>query len=908
MCEVQCLFRRNLRARMLRINGIAEWVTIRCIAGLILCMLMLAGKCMMTSQGEVISRPSYGVMFNPLYHIQNSGAEWTNYIILPDVTKLRLNASDVGPTFSAQVCHINIKRTRNLTDVQLRAFKTVEDICNAYAPTLKEFESTRNQLINEILFVQTAIRDVVTGNHDSQKGRRKRAAPLDGISTIGKGLFGFAKHTDLQAVHENLLNLQAQTNESMGRIIQHQELTESALRLHDEKLAKGFEQLMNNSEKINLMIDRVERIQRMIRTNSQRSDDESRMVHHIIRLMSNLNANFLREVVAQVINLKVIKSNLETHLSNLQTVMEGYLPMSLVTPQAMNNILNQIDDALLRTHPEFYIAARNTAYYYKQQIDVLVSNGTAIIVMKIPLSNSASNFRVYEVNSVKVPLSETKNNQPKYTYTRLTGHSKYFAVSTDGEYYLELTTSQLARCNGHDDFRICRPYQVQLSNRRPSCTTALFYDQPQVVQTHCRTEYFEETEPQTSIIPLGEGKILLASNSDQWTMSCSKRAPVIIDQCNFCILRLNCSCSLRNLHYLIPPSLETCGDLRTNSSIKYPINTIAYRSMRPGQAILNVTGMTVLNQPPPKIETDIEIKRIDTEAIAVARTEMALDFDKIMTRMGQNKDLYLTKADFAGMKRSNLDTFIGSWMADWVALGMILADVVSLALIVYTFNKINRVNTVLAARAELATATPLLWKNAEPTPTNKSCSVSESFEMGMLKVMVYAMVILITIKLIVKGIRKAALYAETRNVIKIPSSKPPCDGMKAKIYLRLNKLQYQSILYVTSLQIPAKHIFHSGDLSLVTGRTVTRKFFERNILRMNWRDVELCHGPTGQTIALPTDIMIPYFSGVRWHTLHNEDFCIDLLIGTGNIYEMVDKIPNPKISNESTDDSAHEKE
>ena len=81
-------------------------------------------------------------------------------------------------------------------------------------------------------------------------------------------------------------------------------------------------------------------------------------------------------------------------------------------------------------------------------------------------------------------------------------------------------------------------------------------------------------------------------------MVCSKMAPRMVKQCNFCMIELECSCSLRSKHYLIPPLLDNCDDIQSTRAVHYPVNYIAARVVMKENDNLNVTGTTLFGSKP----------------------------------------------------------------------------------------------------------------------------------------------------------------------------------------------------------------------------------------------------------------------------------------------------------------------
>ena len=117
---------------------------------------------------------------------------------------------------------------------------------------------------------------------------------------------------------------------------------------------------------------------------------------------------------------------------------------------------------------------------------------------------------------------------------------------------------------------------VQSSTAKHTCALGLFKDSPTMVKKYCTVEYYESNTRNTEIIPLGQGRVFISTQENNWVVNCATQSPNIISNCEFCIVYLNCSCSLRGIQDYIPPVLENCKDITDETVVRSPINAIAY--------------------------------------------------------------------------------------------------------------------------------------------------------------------------------------------------------------------------------------------------------------------------------------------------------------------------------------------
>ena len=223
-------------------------------------------------------------------------------------------------------------------------------------------------------------------------------------------------------------------------------------------------------------------------------------------------------------------------------------------------------------------------------ISVNIIDKVFTISFRTPLSaGDYTNFHVHELRTVHIPVPKNKST---LATTKITNVKPYFAISRNGEYFMELDEFQLRHCSGTQQHKICNPYMVQSSTAKNTCALALFRDLPLMENKYCMIEYYESEFRDTEIIPLGRGRVLLFTQETNWAVHCATQSPRIISNCEFCIVYLNCSCSLRGIQDYIPPVLENCKDNTYETVVRSPINAIAYLKFYDEIDAINFTGQT----------------------------------------------------------------------------------------------------------------------------------------------------------------------------------------------------------------------------------------------------------------------------------------------------------------------------
>ena len=83
-----------------------------------------------------------------------------------------------------------------------------------------------------------------------------------------------------------------------------------------------------------------------------------------------LLANLLKGAVAQTTALQMLCNDLKAHQQALQTALRGTLPMGLLRPSKLQDILTHVRSALRDTHAQYKFAIEDLQYYYESMISV----------------------------------------------------------------------------------------------------------------------------------------------------------------------------------------------------------------------------------------------------------------------------------------------------------------------------------------------------------------------------------------------------------------------------------------------------------------------------------------------------------------------------------------------------------
>ena len=532
--------------------------------------------------------------------------------------------------------------------------------------------------------------------------------------------------------------------------------------------------------------------------------------------------------------------------------VKGRHTITLVIPERMQYILSQVQEELRNTHPDYDVAIDDLQYYYESTAGVIRINNTLMLSFEIPLSAGPyTTFTMYEFKVVHVPVSHA--GKSPVTTTKVMGVKLYFALSKNKEYYMELDEFQLGHCEGKSNYRICDPYMVQSSTSRNTCSLGLFRDSPEIVKNYCSVEYRENKNMPTEILPLGKGQILPSTQESNCAIHCDKQSPRLISSCAFCIILLNCSCSLRGTYDYIPPTLENCDENNYRDTIKFPINAMSYLKFYDKLEGLNITGSTFKfnhsRHPIPRVD----VLKIDTQNVVQQDENQVMNLDKIISLMKDDAVIYQSKADKIYADTSMITSMFGSPYGKIALAIMTCINAASICLGIVTFFKVRRL--------------AILWALIRKAGPNQAFA-STAQEQGCpsaLELAVYVVLLMCLLHLGRTTCRPALrsiyhYYCMQHRVMHAtgPVLRKSCVN---KIYLRVIGDQAEIPLYLCTITTCPTSLAITKPPTEVTMAYYSRRYYLHGYILMAWYGTQIHDVRQQQQYSMPCRVRVPLGKG-----------------------------------------------
>ena len=129
----------------------------------------------------------------------------------------------------------------------------------------------------------------------------------------------------------------------------------------------------------------------------------------------------------------------------VRILAKGYLPILLITPLKLQDILKSVKDTLTKTNPDYDIIIQRLYLYYDMKLVTSRKNRNRNLIIQFPIfmqSYMQQPLILYQLETVPVPIVD--KNTKADSYTQLQIKELYLALNT--ETYINIRQHDLATC------------------------------------------------------------------------------------------------------------------------------------------------------------------------------------------------------------------------------------------------------------------------------------------------------------------------------------------------------------------------------------------------------------------------------------------------------------------------------
>ena len=115
-------------------------------------------------------------------------------------------------------------------------------------------------------------------------------------------------------------------------------------------------------------------------------------------------------------------TQLQIYAKAVRTLAKGYLPISLVTPYKLQEILNTVKEALTKSHPYYDIVNKRLHLYYDMKLVTFGIDKDRNLIIQFPIfvqPYTQQPLILYQLETIPVPIIDESLNAQLYTEIKI---------------------------------------------------------------------------------------------------------------------------------------------------------------------------------------------------------------------------------------------------------------------------------------------------------------------------------------------------------------------------------------------------------------------------------------------------------------------------------------------------------
>ena len=256
---------------------------------------------------------------------------------------------------------------------------------------------------------------------------------------------------------------------------------------------------------------------------------------------------------------------------------KGYLPILLITPLRLQDILNSIKETLTKTNPDSDKVIKRLYLYYDKKLVTFGIDRKRNLIIQFQIfmqPYTQQPLTLYQLEMVPVPIVD--KNTKGDSYTQLKIKKPYLALNM--ETYIIVRQHELATCKRISYKFFCKELFVVRHKSIHCCKSAMYFDlDKDIIKQNCDFQFYYSKRDITLTVLDRSNKIILANWPNDKHIICTINNDIPIEILSHPYVLVNrsvhCNCGMEAENNFLLESLAACHDGNTNLVMYFTINT-----------------------------------------------------------------------------------------------------------------------------------------------------------------------------------------------------------------------------------------------------------------------------------------------------------------------------------------------
>ena len=253
------------------------------------------------------------------------------------------------------------------------------------------------------------------------------------------------------------------------------------------------------------------------------------------------------------------------------------MPISLVTPFKIQEILDSVKETLIKTNPDYDIVIKRLHLYYDMKLVTFGIDKKRNLIIQLLIfvqPYTQQPLIIYEIETVPVPIVD--KNTKANSHTEILVKKPYIAFNS--ETYINIHQQELATCKRIRCEFYCKELFVVRHKSIHSCESAIYFDSDtDIIKRNCDFIFYYNKSDITPTMLHGGNEIILANwpNDKHVISTINNDLQIEIPSNPYELVNRSilCNCGIEAENNFLLESLATCHDSNTKLIMYFTINS-----------------------------------------------------------------------------------------------------------------------------------------------------------------------------------------------------------------------------------------------------------------------------------------------------------------------------------------------
>ena len=378
--------------------------------------------------------------------------------------------------------------------------------------------------------------------------------------------------------------------------------------------------------------------------------------------------------------LGIYNNIISERMHALSMLTRNYLPPSLISPNILDEILENLRNKLNTIHPSLELSRHSVYDFYKHKnIVSFVEDQDFFIKIPIILNMHRQLFKIFNLESFYIPVPH-RNDQ-----AMILQHKNVIAVNKAANTYITLESRDLETCHGNKILLCDTLFTQKFINKVNTCELAIVSNNTDLIKQKCDVGLVQTSIIETKFYDLSDNSVLIVNpHREQVYEMCNDRRHQKFVSANFLtVVQLPCWRWLHTQTVVSPAFAHAKCANTTQFDTFDPTNNLLYIALLLNESVGNIADYNLTNIPKLELPKIVEDFTLDDDIDALNLKKILHERQKMYRNMVQHK---LDK------QNESLRTFTS--FKTLASVGPVVAFIVVIVIIVFTI-KTKRLSQLL---------------------------------------------------------------------------------------------------------------------------------------------------------------------------------------------------------------------